>query len=116
MEELGPLQVLCLMRLLDIEHNECWTDASGKYAPYGYTCESLAHYLQEFIERDSVLKRIVNDTVPNCQSSWLWTSDHIEHALCEYRKCMDNVGSNRTSEAQASCRKSKKNKPLLQKK
>ena len=56
-ECLGPLQLLVLMRLLGVAHEEQWTEKSCKYAPAGFDCESLARHMQAAVDSNAALSR-----------------------------------------------------------
>ena len=89
---LGPLQAIVLMRLLEIPHTESWTAKSAPCAPVGFSPATLGHLCRDMIVANPGVAAIARAAVPQQEQTWLWTDRHMQHAACEFRKCMHNVG------------------------
>ena len=61
----------------------------------GHTPVSLAADMRMWVERKPELQAILSNHIPHHQIGWMWTSTHIEHAACEFRKQIANSWCNR---------------------
>ena len=63
------------------------------HAGFYYTADSLkARFTRD---GNAALKDLLFGVLPLEQRSWLWTPEHMEHAACEFRKCLDGKGNSR---------------------
>ena len=58
----------------------------------GHTPASLAADMRMWAEGKPELQAILSHHIPHHQIGWMWTSTHIEHAACEFRKQIANSG------------------------
>ena len=82
---------------MELPLQEVFTKYSSKYAPAGFTPESLGAECKKLVDKSEVLRGVVArvvDADPKI-GPWLWTARHIEHAACECRKCQDGSGNKR---------------------
>ena len=92
---LNALQSMMLMRYMDLDHDEVWTEWSRTYVPAGYTPSSFAVDLNHMLDADHALKAYVKEQLAGDWFDHFLSDVHVEHEACEFRKCIDGHSNNR---------------------
>ena len=83
---LSILQQAMLARYLNLSYTEEWTYYSGQFVPPGESPASLGILMRAHLEGVKELWALIHRVVPLDERYHLFSSSHMEHCMCEYRK------------------------------